>query len=94
MGHDVQNILQSRTWTIASDCSRLDAFVTGMKVFSGIHKFAFRHLTSCDIAPHARSWIKTVHNPGCLYRDMLDRDWRNGGDGFDEIVGSRKALAQ
>lgn len=65
LGLNLRELLWSTNWSIASDCSGLDAFVVGLDMFREQFPelLRFRHISSCDIWPIARQWIKAVHKP-------------------------------
>ena len=84
------DLIKGREWGLASDCSGLDALVTGLGLAQEKLPLRFTHLCSADIAKHARDWTQNLHQPKALFGDMLIRDYTKGAFTHDYISGENK----
>lgn len=77
---------------MSTDCSGIEAAIIALQQAQqeGV-PIRFRHLASCDNDSEVQRWITQHHRPSYLFSDLLQRDWADGGKGYNILSQSWQA---
>ena len=81
--------------SLVTDCTGLDAPGAALAMAQHAGVLQLKHLSACEKEPAIRQYILRNTSPGCLFQDMLQREFRINGTvcgGVDTITGKERDL--